>query len=146
MKLKKQFNKDFENICDWFVDNKLSMHFGEDKSKLILFVSKQRLKNVHQLNTKYNHTNIKQQVTHLGCVLDKRMSCEPMALKVVNKTNGKLKFIYRKKYVSEESKVPVQALSFVIDKLFLKPISTICDQMFIFSPNDSPSKTMKSVF
>ena len=124
MKLKKQFNKDFENICDWFVDNKLSMHFGEDKSKLILFVSKQRLKNVHQLNTKYNHTNIKQQVTYLGCVLDKRMSCEPMALKVVNKTNGKLKFIYRKKYVSEESKVPVQALSFVINKLFLKPIST----------------------
>ena len=146
MKLKKQFNKDFENICDWFVDNKLSMHFGEDKSKLILFVSKQRLKNVHQFNTKYNHTNIKQQVTYLGCVLDKRMSCEPMALKVVNKTNGKLKFIYRKKYVSEESKVPVQALLFVIDKLFLKPISTIFDQMFIFSSNDSPSKTMKSVF
>ena len=130
--MKKQFNKDFENICDWFVDNKLNMHFGEDKSKLILFVSKQRLKNVHQLNTKYNHTNIKQQVTYLGCVLDKRMSCKPMALKVVNKTNGKLKFIYRKKYVSEESKVPVQALSFVIDKLFLKPISTIFIKCLFF--------------
>ena len=23
----KQLNKDFENICDWFIDNKLSTHF-----------------------------------------------------------------------------------------------------------------------
>ena len=27
----KQLYKDFENICDWFVDNKLSIHFGDDK-------------------------------------------------------------------------------------------------------------------
>ena len=26
----KQLNVDFSNICDWFVDNKLSIHFGED--------------------------------------------------------------------------------------------------------------------
>ena len=45
-----------------------------------------------------NHINIKQhsQVIYLGCVLDERMSCEPMALKVINKINGKLKFLYRK--------------------------------------------------
>ena len=24
----KHLNKDFENIYDWFVDNKLSIHFG----------------------------------------------------------------------------------------------------------------------
>ena len=30
--VKKQLNKDFANICDWFVDNKLSIHFGEDKT------------------------------------------------------------------------------------------------------------------
>ena len=34
MKLKKQLNKDFENICDWFFDNKLSIHFGDDKTIL----------------------------------------------------------------------------------------------------------------
>ena len=27
----KQLNEYFANICDWFVDNKLSIHFGEDK-------------------------------------------------------------------------------------------------------------------
>ena len=35
--IEKHLNKDFENICDWFVDNKLSTHFGEDKTKSIIF-------------------------------------------------------------------------------------------------------------
>ena len=30
--IKKQVNKDFESICDRFVDNKLSVHFAEDKT------------------------------------------------------------------------------------------------------------------
>ena len=94
--IEKHLNKNFENICHWFVDNRLSIHFGEDKTKSILFASKRRSKNVRQLNIRYNHTNIKQhsQVTYLGCVLDEQMSCEPMALKVINNINGK--FIYRK--------------------------------------------------
>ena len=29
-------NKEFANVCEWFVD-KLSIHFGEDKTKCILF-------------------------------------------------------------------------------------------------------------
>ena len=82
--IEKHLDKDFENICDWFVDNKLSIHFGID------FASKRRSKNIHQPNNWYNHINIKQgsQVTYIGCVLDERMSCEPMALKVINKIMG----------------------------------------------------------
>ena len=30
-------NKEFTNVCEWFVDNKLSIHFREDKTKYILF-------------------------------------------------------------------------------------------------------------
>ena len=54
------------------------------------------------LNTK---TNIKQhpEVTYPGCVLDKMMSGEPMTLIVTYKTNGKLKFLYRKnRFLSPE--------------------------------------------
>ena len=29
--IQKHLNDDFCNICDWFVDNRLSIHFGEDK-------------------------------------------------------------------------------------------------------------------
>ena len=32
-----KLNKIFSSACDWFVDNKLSIHFGEDKTKCILF-------------------------------------------------------------------------------------------------------------
>ena len=32
-KIKKILTEDFENICDWFVDNKLSTYFGDDKTK-----------------------------------------------------------------------------------------------------------------
>ena len=33
--IEKELNKDFENICDWFVDNELRIHFGKGKSKSI---------------------------------------------------------------------------------------------------------------
>ena len=35
-------------------------------------------------------------MTYLGGALDEIMSEEPMALKVINKINGKLKFLHRK--------------------------------------------------
>ena len=68
------------------------------RTKSILFASKRRAKNIRQLNIKYKDINIKQhsEVTYLGCVLDETMSGESMALKVINKINGKSKFLYRK--------------------------------------------------
>ena len=68
--IEKQLNKDFENVCDWFVDNKLTIHFGEDKTKSIIFASKR--KSARTLNVKYKNIKIKQlsRVTCLGCILD----------------------------------------------------------------------------
>ena len=96
--IEKQLNKDFENICDWFVDNKLKIQFGEDKAKSILFASKGKIKIARKLNVKYKNIKIKQhsKVTYLGCVLDETLYGEPMTLKALNKINGKLKFLYRK--------------------------------------------------
>ena len=42
----KQLNVDFSNICNWFVDNKLSIQFGKNKTKSILFASKLKRKNL----------------------------------------------------------------------------------------------------
>ena len=74
-------NNDFSNLCEWFLDNKLSIHFGEDKTKSILFGSKRKLRKVGKLNITYQGIDIKQnsQVTYLGCILDEIMSGEPMA-------------------------------------------------------------------
>ena len=30
IKIEKQLNGDFTNICEWFVDHRLSIHFGEN--------------------------------------------------------------------------------------------------------------------
>ena len=43
-KIEKQLNKDFENVCDWFVDNKLNIHFGEDKTKSIFLQVRRKSK------------------------------------------------------------------------------------------------------
>ena len=105
VQIEKRLNEDFENLCNWFVDDKLSIHFGEDKTKSILFASKRRTKNIRQLNIKYEDINIKQysEVTYLGCALDETLPGEPLALKVINKINGKLKFFYRKnRFLSPE--------------------------------------------
>ena len=54
------------------VDNKLSAHFGEEKTKSILFGTKRQLKDQRDLNLKYGDIEIKQhsKVTYLGCTLD----------------------------------------------------------------------------
>ena len=35
--MEKHLNVDFNSLSEWFIDNKLSMHLGEDKTKCILF-------------------------------------------------------------------------------------------------------------
>ena len=93
-----QLNTDFANLCDWFVENKLSIHFGDDKTKSILFVNKYKLKKAEKLKITYNGIEIKQhsKVKYLGCILDETLNGESMALSVLNKVNAKLKFLYRK--------------------------------------------------
>ena len=49
-----QLNKDFTNLCEWFVGNKLSIHLGDKKIKCIIFGSKLKLKNAGNLNIMYN--------------------------------------------------------------------------------------------
>ena len=40
-----QLNKDFNSFCEWFIDNKISIHFGKEKNKSILLGTTKRLKN-----------------------------------------------------------------------------------------------------
>ena len=90
-------NKNFSMLCDWFVDNKLSIHFGEDKTKSILIGSKHKIKKSKLLNIQYNDIKIKQysKVTYLGCIFDESLSGESMAIHVINKINSRLRFLYR---------------------------------------------------
>ena len=53
-----QLNKDFNSLCEWFIDNTLSIHFGEEKTKSILFGTKQLLHKGKSLNIRYGDTEI----------------------------------------------------------------------------------------
>ena len=68
-------------MWDWFVDNKLSIHFGQDKTKSILFGAKDKFPNAKSLNI----------LKYLGC-------SESMALNVIDKINSRFKFLHRQKH------------------------------------------------
>ena len=53
--IEKQLNEDFANICDWVVDNKLNIHFDDDKTTSILFASNRKTKKVVMLEIIYNN-------------------------------------------------------------------------------------------
>ena len=89
IEIEKELNGDF---------NRISIHFGENKTKSILFASKRKIKKLPKLNISYKIIKIKQhsKVTYLGCILDKTISGESMALKVINKINSRLRFLHGK--------------------------------------------------
>ena len=75
------------SLCDWFVDNKLSIHFGDDKTKSIVFGTTKKLKNLQNIDIRRGDIKIKQnsEVVYLGCTLDCNLSGDTMALKELKK-------------------------------------------------------------
>ena len=53
-------NRDFSTLVEWFVDNKLSVDFGGDKTKSILFSPKHKSKSIGQIDISYKDVKIKQ--------------------------------------------------------------------------------------
>ena len=58
--IEKQLLKDFSCLYDSVVGNKLSIYFGQDKTKSILFGTKHKLRNAKALNIVYNGAKIKE--------------------------------------------------------------------------------------
>ena len=96
-KIEQNLNKNFLNILDWLVENKLSIHFGEYKTKCILFGTKQKLNKTGSLDITYSVIQIKQYhtVTYLGCALHENLSGKITTLKVIWKTNCTLRLLNR---------------------------------------------------
>ena len=60
-------------MCDWFVDNKLSINFGEDKTMSILFAGKNHPK-ADKLNITRGNIKVAQhkEINYLGCLFDEK--------------------------------------------------------------------------
>ena len=68
------------------MDNELSIHLGEDKTKYLLFASKRKINRVLKLIMKCKNMQLKQysRVTYVGCILDETMSGESVTLKMIH--------------------------------------------------------------
>ena len=83
--IKKNLNTDYNSLCGCFIDNKLSIHLGEDKTKYILI--KKGKKQCPALNITRINNKIKQYSVfeYLGCLLDEKLSGESMAKRLLKK-------------------------------------------------------------
>ena len=59
-RIKELLTKNFSDIFDWFLENKLSIHFREDKTKSILFSNRHRKRKIGTLEIQYGDVKIKQ--------------------------------------------------------------------------------------
>ena len=77
--IEKHLNVDFNSLCEWFIDDKLSIQLAEDKTKCILFKKEKKqypALNITRYECKIKHDFV---VEYLGCLLDENMSGESMA-------------------------------------------------------------------
>ena len=83
-KIENVLNKKFLSPFQWFVDNKLSIHFGEDKTKSILF---SKTRGLSEINITFVSHSIKQHETveYPGFQLNAKLSGEAMASEVLKK-------------------------------------------------------------
>ena len=92
-KVENVLNKNFSSVCQWFMDNKLSIHFGEIKTNFILFL---KTRGFREINISFAGYSIKQHETvdYLGHQLNSKLSGEAMASNVLKKINTQLKFLH----------------------------------------------------
>ena len=93
--IEQKLESELEQICNWLVDNKLSIHLGKTES--ILFGSVKRLKPNKYLAIHCKGTSIaaKSEIRYLGLCLNQNCNGNNTAAKVISKCNSKLKFLYR---------------------------------------------------
>ena len=83
-KIENVLNKEASSLCQWFIDNILSIRFGEDKTKSISF---SKTRGLREINISFAGHSIKQHETveYLGCQIDSKLSGEAMASKDLKK-------------------------------------------------------------
>ena len=93
-KIDNVLNKEFTSLCEWFIDNKLSIHFGEDKTKANLFT---RNKTEANLNICFQDHSIKQykHVEYLGCLLDNNLCGESRHQDIFKTSSRRLLNIFK---------------------------------------------------
>ena len=89
------FTQTIETILNENLNSTYSycIYFGEDKTKSIVFETNKKIKGLRELDIKCGDKQIKKHpyVKYLGCVLNKNLSRQSMALQAITKINVRLK-------------------------------------------------------
>ena len=97
LQVEEALSSEVTKIRTWLTDNKLSLHLGKTES--ILFGTRHSLReiNVNHFKIKVDDTEItsKEEITYLGCILDKYLSGDSMATSVIKKVNQRTRFLGR---------------------------------------------------
>lgn len=95
LSIEQTLTSELKEVCEWLIENKLSIHLGKTES--ILFGSSRKLSKVKDLDIHVNGNNItaKSEITYLGLSIDQNFTCNNTASKVVSKCAGRLSFLYR---------------------------------------------------
>ena len=108
-KIKKVLNQECSSLCEWFIDNKLSIHFGDDETKTVT------KKSLWKLNIAYGDYSLTQYntVEYLWCYFDSNPNGKSMAYKVLKKINTKPNFLWRQSIYLNYSlgRLPCDALT-----------------------------------
>lgn len=109
-----QLTKELENIYNWLIDNRLSLHIG--KTNAILFGSKRKLRMQPELKVMCNNQVIinKTSVSYLGLEFDSTLSFEDTGKSVIRKVNSRVKFLYRNKKFLNASSLKLLASSLIL--------------------------------
>ena len=92
------FNHSLNSLCDWFVENKISIHFWEDTTKFISLLIRKKPKSQEVIDITRGDIKNKQlnSVEYLGCILDIILLGQSMFNKVIEKISAQLQFVYRR--------------------------------------------------
>ena len=95
--VEKNLSTNLESLCNWLVDNKLSIHLGKTES--ILFASRNKLKKCSEIKISCNNVLIdsKECVKYLGAYIEQDLSGSNMVNTIFSKLNSCIKFLYRNK-------------------------------------------------
>ena len=90
---------ELQSVNHWLVENKLCLHPG--KCEAMLFSSKRKRRRSQNFCVKFGSTDIHgtNEVKYLGSIIERDLSGTECVKSIINKANGRLKFLYRHKHV-----------------------------------------------
>lgn len=93
--IEKSLSSELNNVRQWLIDNKLSLHLGKTESILFGSIKKLKIRPTLKISCDGQDINGSNSVKYLGALFDQTLKGQQMATNILGKANSRLKFLYR---------------------------------------------------